>query len=149
MLHLIPYTYSLIDNFFKLQMFTLFIILLNFRFSGSLCGLVYIFTLPPLITLLNKRALWKRERTVDRDLYPDNKQNPSNQDERLPFNSTGTDQDNVDTEILIKYSSQRRRRTLQWWTLAFIYSLIMLFGLLNFIAQFVMFFTGTGKSHPH
>ncbi|CAL8072977.1 unnamed protein product [Calicophoron daubneyi] len=95
------------------------------RFIGSLCGWMYVFTLPPLITILNKRAL-----ICHRSLPPS-----TANIECSPENGT---------DPLLKLSKEKEwpdsRAHTYWWIRVAVYSVIILLGLLNFIGQFVVLF---------
>lgn len=126
------------------------------RFSGSLCGLVYMFTLPPLIYLLNKRTLTRlhneghinisqihSEKLLNGNHHHQHLNRMSIHkppiDDHIPFNELQLD-NRSDTLSIIKIKLLSEHDTLKWWFTIFIHIFIMLLGLLNFIGQFSVFF---------
>ncbi|KAH8873247.1 Sodium-coupled neutral amino acid transporter 9 [Schistosoma japonicum] len=166
-----------IGRFFSLlQMFTVFPIILYvlrvqimtviFKkpypgFSGSLCGLVYMFTLPPLMYLLNKHAYHRlqldsdggrgdnqkkteihSEKLLNNKHVLGNKVNNKANDDHIPFNEFQLD-NRSDTLSIVRIKLISEHETLKWWFIVGIHVLIMLLGLLNFIGQFSVFFTSS------
>ncbi|CAH8614754.1 unnamed protein product [Schistosoma margrebowiei] len=128
------------------------------RFSGSLCGLVYMFTLPPLIYLLNKRTLIRlqNEGHINISDIHSNKLLNNNyhfnqinsiktfQDDHIPFHNLQIDNHN-DTISIIKIKLLSEHETIKYWFIIFIHLFIMLLGLLNFIGQFIILFIESNK----
>ncbi|CAH8622296.1 unnamed protein product [Heterobilharzia americana] len=125
------------------------------RFSGSLCGLVYMFALPPIIYLLNTRAL-NRMKSQKQSIVPEVHSekllneaiigregvNVKTTDDHTPFNEFHID-NRSELSSIIKFKIISERDTLKWYFIVFIHMLIVLLGLLNFIGQFSVFFTGS------
>ncbi|CAH8865655.1 unnamed protein product [Trichobilharzia szidati] len=128
------------------------------QFSGSLCGLVYMFALPPLIYLLNKRELDKmksQKETIQPEIHSDGKllngkgvlsngavQHQHQQmttDDHTPFNEFQVD-NRSESSSVIKFKIISERETLKWYLIVCIHVFIMLLGVLNFIGQFSVFF---------
>ncbi|CAH8544794.1 unnamed protein product [Schistosoma turkestanicum] len=143
------------------------------RFSGSLCGLVYMFTLPPLIYLLNKRSL-NRLHNEEQTKIPEKLLLPNHHhlngmnnnilnkptlttttpkttttttstDDHLPFNEFQIDNRSDDTLSMVKIKFLSEHETIKWWCIVCVHVLIMLLGLLNFIGQFSVFFMKSTK----
>uniref|UniRef100_A0A094ZJQ8 Putative sodium-coupled neutral amino acid transporter 9 n=1 Tax=Schistosoma haematobium TaxID=6185 RepID=A0A094ZJQ8_SCHHA len=163
-----------IGRFFSLlQMFTVFPMILYvlrvqimtaiFKkpypgFSGSLCGLVYMFTLPPLIYLLNKRTLTHlqndghikiseihSEKLLNGNYHLNGMNSIKNfKDDHLPFHELQID-NHSDTISIIKIKLLSEHDTIKYWFIVSIHVFIMLLGLLNFIGQFTVFFIGSNK----
>ncbi|KAH8873243.1 Sodium-coupled neutral amino acid transporter 9 [Schistosoma japonicum] len=131
------------------------------RFSGSLCGLVYMFTLPPLMYLLNKHAYHRlqldsdggrgdnqkkteihSEKLLNNKHVLGNKVNNKANDDHIPFNEFQLD-NRSDTLSIVRIKLISEHETLKWWFIVGIHVLIMLLGLLNFIGQFSVFFTSS------
>lgn len=103
-----------------------------FRFSGSLCGLAYIFALPPIMNLLNKRALTRLNSTSKN--HHNNKHLITNVDTQTLFNEKINCQN---IRIITK------KDTLKWYSYVLFNVFIIMFGVLNFAAQFFMYFFET------
>lgn len=93
------------------------------RFIGALCGLVFIFTIPTVITLMNKWILGHQKIDESMEYLSDEKA------ESMPRLSG-------EFEVSDRWVD-KRTKTL-WIVRCFFYSVIILLGLLNFIAQFVL-----------
>ncbi|CAH8611526.1 unnamed protein product [Schistosoma bovis] len=128
------------------------------RFSGSLCGLVYMFTLPPLIYLLNKRTLTHlqndshikiseihSEKLLNGNYHLNGINSMKNfKDDHLPIHELQID-NHSDTISIIKIKLLSEHDTIKYWFIVSIHVFIMLLGLLNFIGQFTVFFIGSNK----
>lgn len=135
------------------------------RFSGSLCGLVYMFTLPPLIYLLNKRTLNRLQNEshikiseihsekllnnnhingMNNHNHNHNHNHEKSINDHILFNELQIDNHN-DTISMIKIKLLSEYDIIKYWLIVSIHIFIMLLGLLNFIGQFTVFFIGTNK----
>lgn len=108
------------------------------RFLGATGGFIFIFTLPPLITLLNKRILGQ-EAVVHIKVRCD-----ANSD----YAKNGKDSPKISDEPTVLRDWCDKKTCILWWIRCFFYTLIMLFGLLNFIAQFVLLGIPQNSSVP-
>ncbi|TGZ55608.1 hypothetical protein CRM22_010368 [Opisthorchis felineus] len=108
------------------------------RFIGATGGFIFIFTLPPLITLLNKRILW-REVAVHPNIEFGAVSDYAKNDKASP---------KISDELTVLHDWCDKKTCILWWIRCFFYMLIMLFGLLNFIAQFVLLGIPQNSSVP-
>ncbi|KAA3678667.1 solute carrier family 38 (sodium-coupled neutral amino acid transporter), member 9 [Paragonimus westermani] len=99
------------------------------RFIGALCGFVYIFTIPPVITLLNKRTIG-HETTVEPRI--------EGMDNLRTEYGNGKPLLRLSGDPIVTWNWRDRRTHILWWIRCVFYSIIILLGLLNFIAQFVL-----------
>ncbi|TPP63714.1 Sodium-coupled neutral amino acid transporter 9 [Fasciola gigantica] len=101
------------------------------RYIGALCGFVYIFTLPPLITLLNKRCLGRIPDPTSTEVSVESGSAETPGSRPLLTISPETKQKTV-------WRDQKTKRL--WYLRAAGYSIIMLLGLGNFVGQFIVQF---------
>ncbi|KAA3678666.1 solute carrier family 38 (sodium-coupled neutral amino acid transporter), member 9 [Paragonimus westermani] len=99
------------------------------RFVGAICGFIYVFTIPPVITLLNKRTIGHETGVEPRieggDYYKFEYEN-------------GKPTFRLSDAPIITWTWRDQRTRILWWVRCAIYIVIILLGLLNFIAQFVL-----------
>ncbi|KAF5406146.1 Sodium-coupled neutral amino acid transporter 9 [Paragonimus heterotremus] len=106
------------------------------RFIGALCGFVYIFTIPPVITLLNKRTIG-HETTVEPKIEGLHSLKGEYGNGKPLLRLSG--------DPIITWNWRDRRTKILWCIRCAFYSIIILLGLLNFIAQFVLLGLPTRK----
>ncbi|KAF7262577.1 hypothetical protein EG68_00168 [Paragonimus skrjabini miyazakii] len=99
------------------------------RFVGAICGFIYVFTIPPVITLLNKRTLGHETGVEPRIEGLD--------DFKLEYEN-GKPTFRLSDAPIITWTWRDRRTRILWWVRCAFYIVIILLGLLNFIAQFVL-----------
>ncbi|VDP93759.1 unnamed protein product [Echinostoma caproni] len=101
------------------------------RYIGAVSGFVYIFTLPPLITLLNKRCLGRvpAPSVTEVSIESGSGETPGSR----PLLTIPPDKK--------QKTVWRDRKTRQlWWIRAVGYSVIIFLGLANFVGQFLVQF---------
>ncbi|KAF5406147.1 Sodium-coupled neutral amino acid transporter 9 [Paragonimus heterotremus] len=99
------------------------------RFVGAICGFIYVFTIPPVITLLNKRTLGHETGVEPRmeglEYFKSEYEN-------------GKPTFRLSDAPIITWTWRDRRTRILWWVRCSFYIVIILLGLLNVIAQFVL-----------